>query len=115
MLKLQEHLPNRSKKEIVSKLQRYKKNLKKTTKAEAYDVSEILAKVKPKNEIDSKFWSELEHYMFEEAIKRHGVDKDQIHKMVPTRTIEQILARIRHVRQNNVVIDPVVLEIVKKS
>ena len=115
MLKLQEHLPNRSEKEIRTKLTIFKRFLKNDNKAKGSELSEILAKVKPKNEIDSKFWSELEHYMFEEAIKRHGVDKDQIHKMVPTRTIEQILARIRHVRQNNVVIDPVVLEIVKKS
>ena len=35
--------------------------------------------------------------------------------MVPTRTIEQIQARICHFRHNEVTIDPAVLEIVKHS
>ena len=51
-------------------------------------MSEILAKVKPMHEINEKFWSEEERLFFEEAIKMHGVDKDQIHKMVPTRTVQ---------------------------
>ena len=86
MLKLQEHLPNRSKKEIENKYN-YKRKHMKDNEAEKSELTEILAKVKPKNEIDQKYWTEEEHLLFEEAIKSHGVDKNHIHKMVSTRTI----------------------------
>ena len=59
----------------------------KDNKAQKSDLLEILTKVKPMHERNEKFWSEEEHLLLEEAIKMHGVDKDKIHKMVPTRTI----------------------------
>ena len=60
----------------------------KESTAEANELAEVLAKLKPMHEIDQKYWSEEEHLLFEEAIKMHGVDKDQIHQMVTTRSIE---------------------------
>jgi hypothetical protein len=53
----------------------------KQNKSENEEVLEILAKEK------KKFWTEAENLRLEEAIKKHGIDKDQIHKMVPTRTV----------------------------
>ena len=88
MLKLQKHLPFRSKKEIVNRFRSCKRKLKKVNAAEACELSEILAKAKPKNERNENFWSEEEHLLFEEAIKMHGVDKYQIYKMVHTRTLK---------------------------
>jgi len=64
---------------------------------------------------NKKFWTEAENLLFEEAVKKHGLDKDQIHKMVPTRTVISIQSRLDSVRQGRVIINPKALKIIKRQ
>ena len=72
VVKLHEHLPNRSHKEIKNKYSRHNKTLEKQKKSNNSELMEILEKV------HEKYWTEAENLLFEEAVKKHGVDKDQI-------------------------------------
>ena len=62
-----------------------------------------------------KFWTEAENLLFEEAVKKHGVDKDKIHKMFPTRTVRSIKGRLDLVRGDKMIIDPEVYKIIKRK
>ena len=61
------------------------------------------------------WWTEKEKLLFDEAVKKHGVDKDQIHKMVTARTFKQIQGRLKSIRSNHVIVDPSVSIIIKNQ
>jgi hypothetical protein len=109
MLKLQEHLPNRSRKEIKNKFRIYKKTLEKQKTSANSELMEILEKE------HEKFWKKEEKLLFEKGVKKHGVDFRKIHQMIPTRTVSSIQGRLQDVRKNKLIIDPDVHEIIKRQ
>ena len=109
MLKLQEHLPNRSRKEIKNKFRIYKKTLEKQKTSANSELMEILEKE------HEKFWKKEEKLLFEKGVKKHGVDFRKIHQMIPTRTVSSIKHRLKNVREDKLIIDPEVSEIIKRK
>ena len=109
VLKLREHLPNKSNKEIIRKFQTVKEGLKKDNKVENLELVEILTKG------EEKFWTKDEHLSFEQAVTKFGVDKDQIHKMVPSRTLTQIQSRLNNIRRSYLKVDHKFFEIIQSQ